>query len=138
MAKAKSNIFANLLKRKVLWLSSWPNWLKFTASVFGVSLLTSLLLLGVYDQFWGSSPISKKSRLVTEALAICNKAQELAHNPVDLKEWPLKDNFNIAVLGDAAGFAADPASYAKETTTSEDIYKATIWLTEKYGASMDE
>ncbi|MEX1061540.1 MAG: hypothetical protein WEC39_00265 [Patescibacteria group bacterium] len=106
--------------------------------IFGASLLAAVLVLGVYDQFYGNSPLSRKSRLVKEAIAICNKAQEMAANPVDLSQWPLKETFSIQTLGDAANFNLDPASYATEKTTSDEIFKATTWLTEKYGSSITE
>jgi len=135
MAKAKKiSIVKSLLARVPQIPANW----KHTLTAIGLSLLTTILALGVYDQFYGNSPLSKKSRLVKEAIAICNTAQELAANPVDLKGWPLKEDFSIQTLGDAANFNLDPASYATEKTTSDEIFKATTWLTEKYGATITE
>jgi len=135
MAKAtKTTLLKSLAARLPQIPANWQH----TLTVLGLSLLTTLLVLGVYDQFYGNSPLSKKSRLVKEAIAICNQSQELAANPVDLTGWPLKEDFSILTLGDAANFNLDPASYATEKTTSDEIFKATTWLTEKYGAQITE
>src|SRR3990172_1866842 len=135
MAQAtKTTLFKSLEGRLPQIPANWQH----TLTVLGLSLLTTLLVLGVYDQFYGNSPLSKKSRLVKEAIAICNQSQELAANPVDLAGWPLKEDFSILTLGDAANFNLDPASYATEKTTSDEIFKATTWLTEKYGAQITE
>jgi len=124
-----------LIKRLGAWIAKRPQWLKFVASVFAVSLLTSLLALFLYDRFWGNSPWSNRQRLVKEALAVCENAQTLANTAVDFEGWPLDKKYDLEGQGlsTAYGYFQNYEAYAEEGgPNSADAFIASSWLQEKY------
>lgn len=117
------------------WISRRPYWLKFMVSVLLISLLSSLLAVGLYDRLYGSSPISNKGRLVKEALAVCEDAQTMAAATVDFTGWPLEKKFNLEgeSLATVADYFTNYAAYSQEGGPSAaEAYAASAWLQEKY------
>jgi len=122
-------------KKAGKWVSQRPLWVKFVVSVLLLSTLASLLAIGLYDRFYGSSPISNKGRLVKEALAVCDQAQTLASTAVDFQNWPLENTFDLEGQGlaTAVEYFANYSAYSQEGGPSAaEAFTASAWLKENY------
>ena len=122
-------------KRLKTWVGKRPLWLKFVVAVILLSTLTSLLAVGLYDRYYGSSPWSNKMRFVKEALAVCNQAQTLAATVVDFGDWPLAKDYGLKgeSLDNISGYldGAGALGSGDVPTTGEAVI-AISWLKQKY------
>lgn len=123
------------LKRVKAWAGKRPHWLKFAVSVFLISLLASLISVGIYDRYYGASPISNRGRLLKEALAACTQAQTLAQTAVNWENWPLESSYGLEgqalgeVMSSLESFSAYPS---EEGPAPDEVALAVSWLKANY------
>ena len=125
---------SRLVERVGTWVVERPDWLKFSTSVFLISLVSVTLVVFLYDRFWGNSPLSNRQRLVKEALGVCDESQNLSYAQVDFEEWPLDKTFGLEgyTVGNVVSFLSDSASYGEDGPSDSEAAQAYVWLQAKY------
>jgi hypothetical protein len=134
MVKVNFNFLKKIGSRAKGWIVKRPR-LKFVLSFLLVSLLTSLLVVGLYDRYYGASPISNRGRLLKKALAACTQAQTLSQTAVDWGNWPLGSNYGLEgqALGEVASSLENFSAYSSETGPSAaEVATAASWLKINY------
>ena len=102
---------------------------------FLISALASLLVVFLYDRYYGASPISNKGRFVREAVEICNQAQTLSATLVGGDEWPIEKDYDLRgqSLADVLNSLESSQYYAsKDGPTPAEAAALTYWLRSKY------
>ena len=137
MVKSNLNFLKKIgswAKRVKAWIVKRPR-LNFVLSVFLVSLLASLIAVGLYDRYYGTSPISNRGRLFKKALAVCTEVQTLSQTSVDWENWPLENTYGLEgqALGDVVSSLESYSTYSSETGPSAaEAAIAASWLKTNY------